>query len=90
MKKTLLLLLLFAAIAGIASTGTAQIGRTLEQCEARYGDASKQGRDSDGMVTKCFFERPNKDLLSRNYVIIAEFSNGMCSSIMYTIKADEL
>jgi hypothetical protein len=78
MKRIMLVLL------AVSTTASAQIGRTLKQCEVSYGKPRKQEQESDG--TKCFFEHPDKDLLGRDYLIIAKFSDGVCNSIMYSRK----
>jgi hypothetical protein len=81
-----LILTTLISVTTLVSAATAQIARTLEQCEAHYGEPSHQERDSTGIVTKTFFEHLDSNRLGRDYIIIAEFADGLCLSIMYSIK----
>jgi hypothetical protein len=71
----------------IAPFAEAQIGCTLPQCKAHYGEPSNLEYGPTGLVVKCDFIQPNAEKLGRDYHIFTEFDHGICDSILYSQKS---
>ena len=71
MNQTLLILI--AAIL-ISPAAKAQIGATLEQCKAHYGEASELQLNADGTPKECRFQNPPNGSTGGDYHIYASFS----------------
>jgi hypothetical protein len=80
MKKALLILI---AALFFSPAAKAQIGATLEQCKAHYGEASELQLNADGTPKKCRFQNPPNGSTGGEYNIYASFSDGECVSVSY-------